>query len=239
MTLNYGIFLGLFVPVAIGWSTEPAAIGIADRGAWSWLMTIYTAGVLVFGLRELLAGLRMRQEAMAPGGDPPHLRALGAALPVGIRRFHAGTGTRSARGTAQVRTGGVFARGLLRFLGIGLRDGPQSLLVTFTPDGGGEIWTRQFATSGFASRVEADAAGTLVEAIGPFCFRIALVPVGNVLTWTLQRAFMFGLPLPVAIAPRISAREWMTDSGCYCMAAEVALPLVGSVLRYDGEFPAR
>lgn len=58
LTLNYGAFLALFVPVLLQWGSQPTALAVVYRGPWSWLMSIYSAGVLVFGLRELLAGLK-------------------------------------------------------------------------------------------------------------------------------------------------------------------------------------
>jgi hypothetical protein len=232
LTLNYGAFLGLFIPVAVSWSTMPAGIGLVDRGAWSWLMTVYSLGVLVFGLRELIAGFRMRRQSRAEAGDPPHLEALGARLPPALRRFHGGCGLRTAVGTAEVQTGGLIARILLRFVGIGLRDGEQALAVTFSPDGTGELWTRQFCTGRFTSRVEAGEPGTLVEFFGPFSFQIALLPLDDGLSWTLRRARFLGVPLPSAIALRIAAQERQSEEGGYYMSAQVAIPLLGLLIAY-------
>ena len=59
---------------------------------------------------------------MSPYGSP-HLRALGAALPAGLQRFHTEAQTRPVSGQARVTTGGVFGRVLLRLLGLHLREG--------------------------------------------------------------------------------------------------------------------
>lgn len=234
LTLNYGAFLGLFVPVAVGWSALPPEFAVVDRGAWSWLMTVYSLGVLVFGARELLSGLRMRRQTRITSSGPPHLRALGAALPLGIRQFHAGNGPRTASGTVTVKTGGAVARVLLRIIGVGLRDGEQSLSVALVPDGAGELWTRRFGAGGFTSRVEAGGPGSLVEFFGPLSFRSTLTQVNGGLSWNLRRTQLFGISVPSALAPRIAAREWMTGEGDYAMSVEVALPILGPLLAYRG-----
>ena len=151
LTLNHGIFLGLLLPVLLDWAAQPAGVVPVWRGAWTWLMGVYSLGVVGFGLRELLAGLAMRRDARLPLGEAPHLRALGAALPAGLRAFHAGEGVRQASGSAEVVLGGRAARVLLRVLGLDLQAGAHSLAVTFTPDGDGALWTRRFGAGGFTS----------------------------------------------------------------------------------------
>jgi hypothetical protein len=167
--------------------------------------------------------------------DSPHLRALGAALPAGLQRFHADAERRTVSGQARVTTGGVFARVMLRLHGLRLRDGKQPLDVTFMPDGSGKIWDRRFGTGRFISRIEASGIGFLVETFGPFTLRFRLTPDGDAVSWTLQRAAVFGLAIPSFLAPRIAAREWLAADKAYTMSVAVALPLLGLVLRYEGE----
>ena len=171
---------------------------------------------------------------MAPDASP-HLRALGVALPLGLQRFHADVGRRTVCGQATVTTGGKFGRALLRLLGLHLRDGKQALDVTFMLDGSGAIWDRQFGTGRFISRIEADGVGFLVETFGPFTLRFQMTPDGDAISWTLQRAEVFGLAIPSFLAPSISAREWLAADNAYAMSVAVALPLLGLVLRYEGE----
>ena len=167
--------------------------------------------------------------------DSPHLRALGAALPAGLQRFHADAERRTVSGQARVTTGGVFARVLLRLHGLRLRDGKQPLDVTFMHNDSGTIWDRRFGTGSFISRIEASGIGFLVETFGPFTLRFRLTPDGDAVSWTLQRAEVFGLAIPSFLAPRISAREWLAADNAYAMSVVVALPLLGLVLRYEGE----
>ncbi len=172
--------------------------------------------------------------AIAPDASP-HLRALGAALPVGLRRFHADAESRTVSGQARVTTGGVFARLLLRLFARHLRDGEQPLDVTLMPDGSGTIWDRRFGTGRFISRFQAGGSGFLIETFDPVTLRFWPAPDGEAISWGLQRAAVFGLVLPSFLAPRIAAREWLAANKAYAMSVAVTLPLLGLVLRYEGE----
>jgi hypothetical protein len=120
-------------------------------------------------------------------------------------------------------------------LGLHLRDGKQPLDVTFIPDGNGTIWDRRFGTGHFISRIEAGGIGFFVETFGPFTLRFRLTPDGDAVSWTLQRAAVFGLGIPSFLAPRIAAREWLVADNAYAMSVAVVLPLLGLMLRYEGE----
>ena len=171
---------------------------------------------------------------MSPYGSP-HLRALGAALPAGLQRFHTEAQTRPVSGQTRVTTGGVFGRVLLRLLGLHLREGTQPLDVTFMPDVSGTIWDRRFGTGRFISRIEAGGSGFLIETFGPVTLRFWLTPDGEAISWGLQRAAVFGLVLPSFLAPHIPAREWLAADEAYAMSVAVTLPLLGLILRYEGE----
>jgi hypothetical protein len=43
----------------------------------------------------------------------------------------------------------------------------------------------------------------------------------------------FGVPLPLALAPRIGAREW-EEEGRFRFEVAASLPLVGEIVRYAG-----
>src|SRR5215469_3083165 len=40
LTLNYGIFLALLVPVLVRWSAQATAVAPTSHGVWSWLCSI-------------------------------------------------------------------------------------------------------------------------------------------------------------------------------------------------------
>jgi hypothetical protein len=220
---------------------EPAlaALGVQGAlGAWDWLMGAYSLGVLGFGLRKLPDGRAMRREAILSPGEPPHIRALGAVLPLGLRMFHGRPGVRHASGIAKVVLGKGLARWVLRLLGMSLVAGSQSLAVTFTPDGAGERWTRRFGGGGFTTRIAASGEGNLEECFGPFSFAFRLSAEAGELRWVLIGSWLVGIPLPRALWPRVTAREWSGAEGRYCMLVDIALPLLGPLLRYEGTLEA-
>ncbi|HYD99374.1 MAG TPA: TIGR01777 family oxidoreductase [Alphaproteobacteria bacterium] len=58
LTVNYGAVLGLVAPEWWRWAQAPTGLEAAERGPLAWVMTLYAMGVLLWGGRELLAGLR-------------------------------------------------------------------------------------------------------------------------------------------------------------------------------------
>lgn len=59
LALNYGALLALWAPELQRWALAPTAFGAADYGLGSWLMTLFGGGVLLWGLRDLLAVARL------------------------------------------------------------------------------------------------------------------------------------------------------------------------------------
>lgn len=240
LTLNYGAFLALFVPVLVQWASMPAEIAVVSRGPWSWLMSIYSVGVLVFGLRELLAGLsHLRQKRGATGQQSIHHQALGTSLehlPQSLRAIHATGGTRSLCGWMEVQAAeGIVGQWLLGFMGLPRHTGRQNLLVHILPDGRGELWERKFADATFTSRFEAGNRPQLAhEYFGPFRLDYEFVPADGEVCWSLMGARLFGLPLPKALAFEVAACEWEGEDGAFHMRAQVSLPLLGRLLTYGG-----
>jgi uncharacterized protein (TIGR01777 family) len=62
LTLNYGAIIVLFVPILLEWSTAATEFAMADYGYLSWLMALYALGVLVWGIRDLARGLKLRRK---------------------------------------------------------------------------------------------------------------------------------------------------------------------------------
>jgi hypothetical protein len=238
LTLNYGIFLALLAPEMLAWSHQPAAIVVVDRGVWSWLMTVYSLGVLVFGIREVSSGLAMRKQSRTGPLPALHNRIRDLplhALPAPLRDFYCGAGIRTAAGPAEVRVGHGLARVLLQFIGLEMTSGRQHLIVSFEPDGTGELWHRTFTTGQFTSRFEVDDTSqhALIELFGPFSFYYDFTTDADSATWSLRRVRLFGVSVPAALAPRINAREWISPQGSYEMSAEVSAPLLGHLLSYS------
>lgn len=240
LTLNYGAFLALFVPILAQWASMPAELAVVSRGPWSWLMSIYGAGVLVFGLRELAAGLKhLRQRHDSHSGPSVFRQALGAkfdGLPQALRAIHAAGSKRTLRGSVDVQAAtGIIGRWLLGFMGLPRHNGLHDLCVHVLPDGRGELWERSFADATFTSRFEAEGAlMRACELFGPFSLAYQFVPADGEMRWSLTSVRLFGIPLPKALAPKVTAREWEGGNGTYHMKAQVSLPLLGHLLSYGG-----
>jgi uncharacterized protein (TIGR01777 family) len=58
LTLNYGVVLAALIPLLLQWAERPTAVEPAYYGAWSWLCAIAAVGVILSGLRDLLAAGR-------------------------------------------------------------------------------------------------------------------------------------------------------------------------------------
>ncbi len=63
LALNYGAVLACWAPLLGDWLRAPTALIAQRHGAWSWLMALFAAGALLWGLRDLLAALRLRRPA--------------------------------------------------------------------------------------------------------------------------------------------------------------------------------
>ncbi|MES2822343.1 MAG: TIGR01777 family oxidoreductase [Pseudomonadota bacterium] len=63
LALNYGIILALLAPILWQWSQQPTGFVAMHFGLLSWVMTLYAAGVLVWGCRDLLRGLSWAKKA--------------------------------------------------------------------------------------------------------------------------------------------------------------------------------
>jgi hypothetical protein len=55
MGITYGLFLAVFFPNAVEWQRLGTGFAAADYGILSWVMTLFAAGVLTSGIRDLLA----------------------------------------------------------------------------------------------------------------------------------------------------------------------------------------
>jgi len=236
LTLNYGAFLALLFPELIFWAQKPANLMVVDRGAWSWLMSIYSLGVLLFGIREASAAIKLSKQATTSATTNPHKACTSDFdLAAELGALHSEVGLRRAEGTANVKIGSWPARLALRSIGLDMSSGLQNVSVTFEPDGDGELWHRDFSTGSFTSRFERDPCNAhgLIELYGPFAFRYELVASNGRIEWQLCQTHLFGITIPRGMAPRISALEWLDQHAQYQMTTSVTMPLLGHVISYQ------
>ena len=195
------------------------------------------AGSLAFERFEpALAGLSLRHETVERELPPPlYARILGErfdALPPAVRRLHDICRDSGAQGEGRVEQG----RGWIgRIVAATMRFPPAGrwpLHVAFAEKEGAERWTRDFGGHRFFSDLS-EKAGRLVERFGPMRFAFDLPSGPEGLEMHLRRWSVFGLPLPLVLAPRIEAREWEED-GRFRFSVAVSLPLLGDIVRYSG-----
>jgi len=172
-----------------------------------------------------------------PGPAPLYARVMGAAfdrLPRPVRAMHMVWRDGGAAGEAEVEgSANPIARSVARVMRFPPA-GRHALHVGFTESGGVETWIRDFGGHRFSSRLSRDArSGRLVERFGPLAFAFDLPADARGLTMKMRGWSVFGIPLPLALAPRSEAREWAEDERFH-FDVPIALPLIGLVVRYRG-----
>ena len=116
----------------------------------------------------------------------------------------------------------------MRFPPVGAHD----LHVTFAEEDGAERWTRDFAGHRFTS-VLASRGERIVERFRLLRFHFDLPSDETGLAMLLRRWSFCGVPLPMLLAPRITAREW-EEEGAFRFDVAVGLPGIGEIVGYGG-----
>jgi len=108
--------------------------------------------------------------------------------------------------------------------------------VVFTPGVGGERWNRTFAGRSFTSFQSAGrgtSAHLLRERFGPLAFDLALVVEGAKLCLVVRRWSLWGLPLPLLLAPGGDSYEMVIDDRFH-FHVEIRHRLIGLIVNYRG-----
>ncbi|WP_426124982.1 DUF4166 domain-containing protein [Pararhizobium sp. PWRC1-1] len=171
---------------------------------------------------------------------PLYRRMLGSAwahLPPAVAAIHDSTVSRTVEGRANVERGtGLLARLTAAIIGFPPDNPDIPVHVRFEYDGGRETWIRTFGTKSFRS-VQSVATGRdaclLAEDFGPFRVLIALVPDQGRLQLVIRGWRIFGLPLPLFLAPSGETYEEEQD-GIFRFHVEITSPLTGLIVRYTG-----
>lgn len=166
---------------------------------------------------------------------PLYRRVIGAdyaALPQPVRAMHDLIGDAGASGRATVRRGrSVLARLVCRVMRFP-PEGEHDLHVSFEERNGVERWTRDFAGRAFTSELSQRGAH-LVERFGPMRFSFDLPSDAAGLKMAMRGWSVFGIPMPLFLAPRSEAREW-AEGEDFCFDVPIALPGIGKVVHYSG-----
>ncbi|WP_432344199.1 DUF4166 domain-containing protein [Shinella yambaruensis] len=166
---------------------------------------------------------------------PLYRRVIGAAygtMPQPVRDMHDLVGDAGAAGWGRVRRG---RSRLARLVCAVMRfppEGEHDLHVSFEERDGVECWTRDFAGHVFSSELSQSGA-RLVERFGPMRFSFDLPVDASGLAMVMRGWSVFGLPMPLALAPRSTAREW-AEGEDFCFDVPIGLPVIGEVVHYSG-----
>lgn len=167
----------------------------------------------------------------------PYRRVLGdrfAALAAPIRRIHQPLAEMVVRGEGTVERGSSL---LARLLGLIMgfpSAGSYPVEVRFEPRNCRELWTRSFGPHRFSSEMGVSSQNLLIERFGPMRFHFALEVDGQGgLTMIFKQWTALGLPMPLALGPRITASE-AANGDAFLFDVAVAMPLVGPVVHYRG-----
>ena len=151
--------------------------------------------------------------------------------------MHELTGTLTASGLATVERGtGLLSRMVAAVMGFPRAGTAVPVRVDFRREGGREVWRRHFAGKAFAARRRMDEAGSsgcCASASGRSRSDWRWCSTSDKLRLVVRRWSAFGVPLPLALAPRGEAFE-SADDGRFNFHVEIGLPLVGLIVRYRG-----
>lgn len=191
-----------------------------------------------FIARGIVTGIREDSAEMCPA--PLYKRVLGSAfgsLPPLIQDMHTVSSRRIAEGRAEVERGtNIVSRMIGAVFGFPNAASDVPVTVRFTVANGTETWMRTFGNQSFSS-VQSQGRGRadklIEERFGPFSFALAVVTTPERLSLFVRRWTVFGLPLPLALAPVGDAFEVVED-GRFCFYVAITLPVIGLLVRYRG-----
>ncbi len=185
---------------------------------------------------EAFDGIAVTYAIETQAYTPLYRRVIGPAfdtLPLPVRALHTVVGDGVATGTATVRRG---KSPLARLVAAVMRfppEGEHDLHVSFEERHGIEHWTRDFGGHAFSSRLS-QSGPHLTERFGPMRFYFDLPADASGLTMVMRRWTVFSIPLPLALAPKSTAREW-AEGEDFCFDVPIDLPLIGRVVHYRGK----
>jgi hypothetical protein len=155
------------------------------------------------------------------------------ALPVSLRRLHAGQTVQQWSGTACVERGtSLPARMVAGIFSLPAAGRHVIVQVDIQPSHDSEVWTRTFNKRSFSSVLSAgDGQGKclLDERFGAFTFGIELVWDGRHLKFVLRNWRFLGIPLPGSLTPSGNTHETEID-GQFCFRIEITHAFTGLIV---------
>jgi hypothetical protein len=191
----------------------------------------------LFAHRAIRTGTR---ETTAAASLPLYRRLLGeayASLPAPLQAMHDLEDEMTVEGFAAVTRGeGLLARIAAALAGFPRAGENVPLRVDFKLENGRERWTRTFAGRAFHSTQEQGCGRfewLVCERFGPLCAGVALVVDEGKLRLIVRRWSLFGIPMPLALAPGGNSFEY-AENGRFHFHVEIGHPLTGLIVGYRG-----
>lgn len=117
--------------------------------------------------------------------------------------------------------------------------GAVPLLLRLVPRRGGEAWERRLGDGWLVTEQRALRGGVLGERVGPLELRARPAARDGALvleaTGAALRLGPLALPLPRALAPRLTMRLWSGEDGTLRLRASLSAPLCGALLEYEAQ----
>lgn len=155
-------------------------------------------------------------------------------VPPVLMRFH-GEPPGLSQGIVTVEGGGRWARLLAGLAGFPPPMARTRFRLNVTPQGKGHVWQRSFGKYLTRSHLCYDPRKRrAVERFGPIELELSASVQQGALLISVERACLFGLPLPRALCPQSAAMEFETPEGHLGFDISASLPSIGMLVRYQG-----
>jgi NAD(P)-dependent dehydrogenase (short-subunit alcohol dehydrogenase family) len=238
-TLSANAGAGPYIP------TLPAlaALKMLADNSLSWRGAAACAGIIpydVIAAQFTHHGITAKQCGTA---TPPPLmkRLLGAdydILPAVIRNGHDVSGVLVLEGRADATSpDGIITAIFSRVFRFPRGGANMPLRVEMRGENdGSETWTRIYPDVTMRSNLRNADPSTqcLDEVFGPIAIRLKWRATDVSLTLSPIGARLFGIPLPSFLCPRSIARETVDNNGRFQFDVDIAMPLIGPIVRYRG-----
>jgi NAD(P)-dependent dehydrogenase (short-subunit alcohol dehydrogenase family) len=238
-TLSANAGVGPYIP------TLPAlaALKMLADNSLSWRGAAACAGIIPYDvIAAEFAHHGITAEQSETAAPPPLMkRLLGAdydTLPAAIRDSHDVSGVLVLEGRADATSpDGIITAMFSRVFRFPRGGTNMPLRVEMRSENdGSETWTRIYPDVTMRSNLRNVDPFThcLDEVFGPVAIRLEWKATDSDLTLHIVGARLLGLPLPSILQPRSSARESVDNNGRFHFDVDIAMPLVGSIVRYKG-----
>ncbi len=112
--------------------------------------------------------------------------------------------------------------------------GEYDTALEVTPLKEGQRWRRLFGIHALETS-QREYRGLLLESSGPASIGFELVVEEGSLLFLPRRAWVFGIRLPLWLAPRIEAENLPGESGGWRVRVRFGVPLLGRIAEYEGD----